>query len=87
MSKTESIRSLYYWAVPLVAGSQHLQVSVIMPIACYVVIYLATALLASRIGFSAVLSTDNVRQIMRKFISRGMPSFQAVDLYTYLPPS
>jgi len=29
------------------------------------------ALLAARIGFSAVLSTDNVRQIMRKFISRA----------------
>ncbi|EGG22479.1 hypothetical protein DFA_04607 [Cavenderia fasciculata] len=29
-----------------------------------------TALLASRIGFAAVISTDNIRQILRKFISR-----------------
>ncbi|GAM23845.1 hypothetical protein SAMD00019534_070200 [Acytostelium subglobosum LB1] len=30
-----------------------------------------TALLASRIGFAAVISTDNIRQILRKFISRA----------------
>eukprot|EP01133_Synstelium_polycarpum_P012360 gene12360-14500_t len=30
-----------------------------------------TALLASRIGFAAVISTDNIRQVMRKFISRA----------------
>eukprot|EP00026_Physarum_polycephalum_P002313 Phypoly_transcript_02319.p1 GENE.Phypoly_transcript_02319~~Phypoly_transcript_02319.p1 ORF type:complete len:586 (+),score=106.00 Phypoly_transcript_02319:93-1850(+) len=29
------------------------------------------ALLASRIGFSSVISTDNIRQLMRKFISRA----------------
>ncbi|KAM9957393.1 hypothetical protein ACTFIR_009498 [Dictyostelium discoideum] len=29
-----------------------------------------TALLASRIGFTAVISTDNIRQLLRKFISR-----------------
>eukprot|EP01132_Coremiostelium_polycephalum_P002018 gene2018-2485_t len=30
-----------------------------------------TALLASRIGFAAVISTDNIRQLLRKFISRS----------------
>eukprot|EP01111_Echinosteliopsis_oligospora_P018406 TRINITY_DN8429_c0_g1_i1.p1 TRINITY_DN8429_c0_g1~~TRINITY_DN8429_c0_g1_i1.p1 ORF type:complete len:623 (+),score=151.95 TRINITY_DN8429_c0_g1_i1:101-1969(+) len=30
-----------------------------------------SALLATRIGFSSVISTDNIRQLMRKFISRA----------------